>query len=84
MDNSERIAAIEAGFLSDYLALYFDKRDELAAGRDAFRELLAHLQAVEAENERLRVLMAVIVNGDSIDRAEGELTARKWTLWSRV
>ena len=36
--------------MSDYLALYFDKREELDAGRNAFAAIVSWLRALEAEN----------------------------------
>ena len=59
MTTSELADAVKAALLSDYLALYLDKREELDAGREAFAALLAHMSAVEAENAALRAFVGI-------------------------
>lgn len=53
---NDSAAAVIAAMLSDYMALYFGKREELEAGRTAFAAILDRLERVESENARLKAL----------------------------
>lgn len=50
---AELVEAINAAFLSDYLALYFDKREELEVARTAFATYRQRCEALEAFAERV-------------------------------
>lgn len=77
------VAAIEANYCATHTDTWRHEynSNDIAAGRSAFRALLTHLQAVEAENRQLRTFAKSVMDKAALNPPKYKGVEGGFALW---